>query len=582
MIENHYKWNIKKDIPLNKNNISPIVQKILYNRGYTTPEEMEKFLSISDEDIMLFHYLRPYDLPDMLIAVGAIWEAIYRNEPIAIYGDYDADGVTATTILYSFMQKIGVNVIRYIPDRFDEGYGVNYAALQSLFDAGYKFVITVDCGSKSVDEIAKFKTIGGKVVVTDHHEIGETIPDCIAVINPQRHNDAELKGICGAGVAFHLLAGLLQYAWRDNGAKDNHINNYEEILNKFVDLAAIGTVTDIMPLNNILNRIIVKRGLKMMRTSTRTGIDRLLFKANVGVENISATTIGFVIGPRLNAAGRMEKAMIACDLLLEENPYIAEGIAAKLEDLNKQRQRDTLAAVTRAKEYIEANNLMQNSVIIINDDQISAGIVGLVAGKLTEQFYRPSIVFERGKEFSKASCRSIPEFHITSALKEHSDYLVRYGGHAMAAGLTIETPRLLDFQQAMINYAGLRLNVDELIPKLDIDEYLDIAEINLNIVAEIGKLEPFGHQNQSPLFITRQAQVVDFKTMGDGKHLKLMLTSPVNHNQPIEAVFFSKGSLAENMSQFVDIVFYVEINEWGGDRRLQLNIQDMKTSEMII
>lgn len=579
---NHYQWEVLPDIPVQKCEVPAVVQKILYNRGYQDIDTMRKFISIDDSAIVFFEYFKPFDLPDMEKAVKTVWDAIHRKKHIVIYGDFDADGVTSTSSFFLFLKKLGANVTRYIPNRFDEGYGINYEALEYIYNQGAELVISVDCGSKSVDEINRIKLKGLKVVVTDHHEVGDTLPDAEAVVNPQLGENKELKGICGAGVAFFLIIGMLQHAWQDAGSKPALVSVYEDILNSFTDLVAIGTVADVMPLNNIINRLLVKRGIRNIRNNTRLGLLRLLFKAGVKAENVTSTTLGFAIGPRINAAGRMDNAMIASDLMIEENTYVADGIANRLEELNKARQKNTRDALDRARDFIEEKQIGNDMILIVEDKDISSGIVGLVAGRLTESYYRPSIVFERGGETSRASCRSIPEFHITDALKECHDILVRYGGHAMAAGLTIRNEHMDEFKSRMLNHAEHKLADKSLVAKLKIDSEVDLSEVNVQFIQTIMSLEPFGHEHKLPLFMSKRVQIIDFSTMGDGKHLKMMVRSPLTDSLPVEAVYFSKGELAGQLPQYVDIVYHAEINEWNDTRRLQLNVQDMRAAKMLL
>jgi single-stranded-DNA-specific exonuclease len=548
----------------------PILAQVLYNRGLDTPQDAHHFLY--DKELPASN---PFDMKGMQAAVDRIRYAIKNEEPIVVYGDFDADGVTSTTLMMQVLNRLKANARAYIPHRVDEGYGLNTPALLQLADEGVRLVITVDCGIRSVDEVEAAQGAGLDLVITDHHSVGPVIPDAIAVVNPQQEDCAGDKGLAGVGVAFMVARGLLLDAWMKNGKKESHAAMHRAVIRELLDLVAIGTVADIMPLDTALNRALVRQGIEVINEAKRPGLRALMDVAALKPGTISAMQIGFGIGPRINAAGRLANAMIAVQMLSATDEAEAQKYAQMLQDLNLERQRLTREAQDRIQEQIVADGLESEDLIFAMDDHVDRGIVGLVAGRLTEQYYRPSVVVEVGEEECHASCRSIPQFHITHALDECADLLVRHGGHSMAAGLTILRENLPKLREQLQQKARNALNGQELIPTLHIDMELRLQDLRTSLAEELTLLEPTGHANEQPVFVTRNLRVIEARTVGNGDaHLKLKLGG--QGESPIDAIGFRMGDRREALPEMIDVVYTLEINEYQGRRTLQMNLQDMR------
>jgi single-stranded-DNA-specific exonuclease len=555
-------------------NISPILAQILFNRGLMTPDDAYHFLY--DKDISASN---PFDMKDMQVAVDRIRYAIKNEEPIVVYGDFDADGVTSTTLMMQVLSRLRANARAYIPHRVDEGYGLNTPALLQLAAEGVKLVITVDCGIRSVEEVEAAKEVGLDLVITDHHSVGPEIPDAVAVVNPQQADCNGDKGLAGVGVAFMVARGLLLDAWMKNGKKETHAAAYAALIRDLMDLVAIGTVADIMPLNTPLNRSLVRQGLEVINELRRPGLKALMDVAGIKAGTSSAMQIGFGIGPRINAAGRLANAMIAVNLLSASDEAEALQFAQQLQDLNTERQRLTREAQERIQEQIIADGSDSEELIFAVDHEVDRGIVGLVAGRLTEQYYRPSVVVEVGEDECHASCRSIPQFHITQALDECADLLVRHGGHSMAAGLTVLPENLPKLRDYLLQKAREALRNQDLAPTLMIDLELSVRDLRIALVEELALLEPTGHANTQPVFMTRNLRVLESRTVGSGDaHLKLKLIG--NGEPPIDAIGFRLGDRRETLPEVIDVAYMLEINEYQGRRNLQLNLQDIRPAGM--
>lgn len=542
---------------------SPILAQLLFNRGFADPQQAQEFVNggALSED--------PFDMKDMDAAVARINDAIARREPIAVYGDFDADGVCATVLLSQTLQALGGDVAPYIPDRADEGYGLNAPALEKLAGRGVKLVVTVDCGIRSIAEVAAGLLAGLDIIVTDHHSIGPELPAALAVINPQQEDCAGEARLAGVGVAFMLAKALLLHRW---GADRN---NYPAglRLSDLLDLVALGTVADVIPLNVDLNRRLVKHGLDTINEFRRPGIAALAQVAGLKPGNIRASDIGFGLGPRINAAGRMHTAKSAFDLLSSASVEEAMPRALELQSLNSQRQQLTRSAQAAISEQVGDDSDMP--LIFAGDDNIRSGIIGLVAGRLVEAFYRPAVILEIGEEESRASCRSIPEFNITNALDECADLLVRHGGHAMAAGFTVRNRNLETLKQALEQKAEAALRGRALVPKLQIDGAIQLDELNENLLRELDLLEPTGHENEKATFLTQDLKVLHHRRVGeDGRHLKLRVAN--SGGAQADAIGFGLGNWARQMPRRIDAVYHSEINDWGGRRNLQLRLLDIR------
>ena len=543
--------------------LSPLIVQVLYNRGLSTPSEVRAFLKGEwPED-------NPFRLKGMNEAVTRLRRAIRWQEPVAVYGDFDTDGVTATVLLVETLSALGAQVRPYIPHRVEEGYGLNTGALRELARRGSRVVVTVDCGIRSLPEVAYGRRLGLDIIVTDHHAPGEELPPAIAAINPRQASCRyPFKELAGVGLAFKLAQALLR-ANRQTPVVSGQVDLDEEDL---LDLVALGTVADLAPLLGE-NRALVKRGLEKLNRPQRLGLQALISQAGVRPGQITATTIGYILGPRLNAAGRLDTAMASYNLLTSSSPAEAESLALELEKVNHERQRLTVETLERAREQVLAMGEEEKLFFVAAEDYLP-GIVGLVAQRLTEEFYRPSVVVELGKEVSRGSARSIPEFNITAALDQCRDLLVRYGGHAAAAGFTVANANLEPLAERLRQMAMHQLEGLELLPTLPVDAEVDLSEINWATYALLEQLEPFGYANPTPLLLSRGVIVRDARLVGEG-HLKMTLS---DGRVVWDAIAFHQGEWVGKLPPSLDIVYTLEVNEWNGEKRLQLNVKDLRPS----
>ena len=545
---------------------SPLLAQILYNRGFEEPAAAQEFITGVDLSY------DPFQLKDMEAAVGRIDDAIAEREPIAVYGDFDADGLCATALMAQTLRALGADVAAYIPDRADEGYGLNTPALEKLSRRGIKLVITVDCGIRSIEEIAAGGRAGLDIIVTDHHSIGPELPPALAVINPQREDCAGEARMAGAGVAFMLAQALLMRRWETDRA------NYPSELGRsdLLDLVALGTVADVVPLNADLNRRLVRHGLNTINEMRRPGIAALAKVAGLKPGSVRARDIGFRLGPRINAAGRLGSAMTAYRLLMADSIEAAMPRAQELQALNEERQQKTRRAQAAISEQIALDE--DAPLIFAGDENIQSGIVGLVAGRLAEAHYRPAIIFEIGDGHSRASCRSIPEFNITRALDECADLLLRHGGHAMAAGFTVPNSNVELLRAELTRKAAASLQGQTLKPRLPIDAEIQLEELSDNLLRELEMLEPTGQQNDSATFLSRGLKASRCRRVGgDGRHLKLKVAD--QRGAQIDAIGFGLGEWAGQMPRRIDAAFKVEMNEWHGRRAPQLRLLDIRPAE---
>jgi single-stranded-DNA-specific exonuclease len=537
-----------------------LIVQILYNRGFTQPQETDDFLAhrCTADD--------PWALKGMAAAVERLRRAIAEQELLAVYGDYDVDGVTATTIMVQALKALGVRVQAYIPNRFDEGYGLNNEALAELAAQGIKVVLTVDCGIRSVQEVAYGNSLGLDIIITDHHHVGEEIPPAVAAINPKQPGCGyPFKELAGVGLAYKLIQALIAQV-PANGLQAGD----------FLDLVALGTIADLAPLYGE-NRQLAQAGLGMLNRALRPGLTALMNK--VGARStISAGTIGFVIGPRLNAAGRLDSALAAYNLLMAQTEFEAIHLAEQLDLQNRERQKRTQQTVEAARQTILADEIV-SPLYFIHHPDFSQGVVGLAASRLTEEFYRPVLVAERGAEITKGSARSIPEFHITEALDQCADLLVRYGGHAAAAGFTLKNEHLSAFEERLFRVAQRMLPTADLRPSLSVDAELNLRGVKPQLVEAINALQPFGYGNPTPCFLTRNLTIKTCKAVGqDGHHLRLVLH---DGKQSWNAIGFRQGQWANRLrqGQLLDVVYTLEFNEWNGERHLQLDLKDLRPAE---
>jgi single-stranded-DNA-specific exonuclease len=563
------KWQIAPPAPATHlarfPQLSPLIVQLLYNRGITAPQDVRGFLGDARPGG------NPFRLKGMNEAVTRLRQAIRREERVAVYGDFDADGVTATALLVETLSALGAQVMPYIPHRVNEGYGLNTDALRQLASQGVGLVVTVDCGVRAIPQVRYGRELGLDFIVTDHHSVGEEVPPALAVINPKQPDcPYAFQNLAGVGVAFKLAQALLRTNRQVPVAQGEVGLNEDDLL----DLAALGTVADLAPLLGE-NRSLVKRGLERLNAAQRLGVRAMMAQAGLEPGQVDATAIGFVLGPRLNAAGRLEDAATSYDLLTCRSPDQAASLARELEELNRHRQRLTADAHEQAREQVLMADEEERLLFAVGEDFL-AGIVGLVAGRLTEEFYRPAVVVELGPEQSRGSARSIPEFNITAALDQCSHLLVRYGGHAAAAGFTVGNSNLEALQARLQDIAMRRLEGVELAPTLLIDAEVELSEMDWAIQALLTQLEPCGYANPSPLLLSRRVIVRGARAVGtDGSHLKLTLS---DGRSTWDAIAFRQGQWASQLPPRIDVIYALEINEWNGRKQLQLNVKDLRPS----
>ena len=483
----------------------PLVRHLLWHRGVRTPAEAAALM----EGAPVEH--DPLLLPDIELALARLQRAVAEGELIAVYGDFDVDGVTASAILCEGLTALGARVEVYIPDRFSEGYGVNTEAIDKLHARGVGLIVSADCGTSSIPEVAHARNLGIDAIVLDHHTVPAELPDTIALINPKRPgNRYPEPELASGGLAFKLMSAL--YAAMDRPFDPA----------RYLDLVALATVCDVAPLRDE-NRSLVRRGLDALARTTRPGLRALLEASGVDPSRIDADTIGYALGPRLNAAGRLAHAHLALDLLMETDEARAAERALQLTELNTQRQQVTADAMALARDLL-ADEDPDAPLIFIGHPDIPSGIVGIVAGRLAEEYYRPAAVYERGETTSRASCRSIPEFDISAALRTVPGLMLRFGGHRAAAGFTAENDKLAPLKDALQAHAREVLAGLDLAPVLDIDAAVSLRALNGRIIRQIFRMAPFGEANPEPTFLSRDVEVADVKVIGsDGTHLRLRL-----------------------------------------------------------
>jgi single-stranded-DNA-specific exonuclease len=540
--------------------LPPLVVQLLHNREIDDPGEARAFLAgrAALED--------PFQLKGMAAAVTRLRRAIRQGERIAVYGDFDTDGVTATVLLVQALSALGARVEPYIPHRVDEGYGLNLDALRRLWKQGVRVVVTVDCGIRSFHEVEQASR-GLDLIITDHHSVSKDLPPAEAIINPKQPGCRyPFKDLAGVGLAFKLAQAL----FRAQGQMGQPPDLAEESL---LDLVALGTVADLAPLSGE-NRTLVQRGLAALNEPGRMGVEALMADAGLRRGEVDATAIGFRLGPRLNAAGRIDTAMLAYQLLISRDPLETRDLAEKLGQLNQRRQELTEQTVAVAEAQVLADDPDARLFLAASPD-FMPGIVGLAASRLTEAYYRPSVVVELGEAESRGSCRSIPEFDITAALDRCADLLIRHGGHAAAAGFSIATAQLDLLRRHLQAIAAEQLAGVELRPTLLIDAELPLEEVDWATQALLAQLEPCGIRNPQPVLISRGVQVREQRAIGgEQQHLKLTLRD--GRGVAWDAMAFRGGHLLGQVPDRVDVAYTLGVNEWNQEKRLQLVVQDLR------
>lgn len=561
MLQSRTRWRVPETDPeaattiSQQLNVSPLVSKLLVNRGITDVEEARSFLFHEGAE-----YHDPFLLHDMEKAAARIREAIKREEPVLVFGDYDADGVTSTAIMMAVLNDLGARAEFYIPDRFKEGYGPNEAAFRRAAEEGFQLIITVDTGIAAVHEAEVARELGIPLIITDHHEPGPVLPEAFAIVHPKHPESTyPFRELSGAGVAFKVAHAL-----------------YGKVPEQLEELAAIGTVADLVPLLDE-NRLIAANGIKRLRTTKRPGLAALCRCADIRQEEINEETIGFVLAPRLNAAGRLQHAAPAAELLMTENAEEAGMLAETIDGLNKERQKIVNEMTNEAIEMVEEEVEKGARVLVVGKEGWNAGVIGIAASRLTERFYRPAIVlsFDPETGLAKGSARSIDGFHMFNELSKCRDILPHFGGHPMAAGMTLSLSDV-DELRRRLNEQAAALPDEMFVPVTNISAEISIEEAGMEAIREMALLSPFGTANPKPLLLLDGAYCPQIRAIGaDGKHLKLALSK---NGTTLDGVGFGLGNLAPQISPSacISVVGELSINEWNNIRKPQMMVKDIK------
>lgn len=570
--------------------INAVIANLLYCRGYCDVASAKKFLYMESEILT-----DPYEMADMSPAVERLALAVERKEKVTVYGDYDVDGVTSVCTLYLYLQSLGLEVDYYIPNRIGEGYGVSETAISALSEAGTKLIITVDTGITADQEVIYAKSVGIDFIITDHHECRQIIPEACAVVNPHRPDcKSKFKELAGVGVVFKFLC-----ACEERFSNCTRAEAALSIVEKYADLVAIGTIADVMPIREE-NRLIVSYGLKKMNKSPRLGLAALIEAATGKNEaqrfankrkqtKISSSYIGFTLAPRINAAGRIRTAGMAVDLFLTDNYEKAYRIATELCDANKERQSEENRIIEEAYRKIEKFGYDKMPVIVLDADNWHHGVIGIVSSRITEKYSRPSILisFEGNEgdvpmpdDVGKGSGRSIKGMNLVDALCYCKDELVKFGGHELAAGLSVTRANLDAFRRKINEYAKEALNDENMIPTIDADLEISFQNVNLSLADDLRILEPYGVENPVPAFVMRDIILTEIAPVSEGKHTRMAFT---DGKSVLVGMFFScnPNTLDIYVGDKVDVLFNLDVNEWSGRRNAQLIIRDIKQSETL-
>ena len=541
-----------------KYKLNRLLSILLTNRKITEENEIAKFLNPKRSD-----FYDPFGMPDMEKAVERILKTIENKEQIIIYGDYDVDGITSVTVLKSFLEERGIQVNVYIPNRLNEGYGLNKTAMEEIAKKGNKLMITVDCGITAVEEVEYAKKFGIETIITDHHEPAEELPKAIAVVDAKRKdNKYECRNLAGVGVVFKLIQALSIKLGLDQ----------KEYL-KYLDIVCVGTISDIVPLTDE-NRVIVKLGLKLVEQTKNLGLKEIL--QSCGYSKINSTTISFGVAPRINACGRMGHQEDALNLLLSKEENEVKELTQKINEYNKTRQEIEKNIYNEAIEQIEKEENDNKNTIVVFGKGWHHGVIGIVSSKITELYFKPSILLCEEDGECKGSGRSIPGFDLHEALMECNDTIEKFGGHAMAVGININKEKIEEFKEKFEKIAKEK-EIDKIIPILNLDAEIKLDDVNKEMVDSLKELEPFGEANKMPIFAFRNLKIDSIRSLSEGKHLRL---SVKDNKNIINAIGFNMGTLVDNyrIGDRVDIAGNLEINSFNGVDSIQINIKDIMKS----
>ncbi len=538
--------------------LPPAAVKVLLRRGMDTPDKLRMLLAPP--------YRLPYDplrLSGMDRALQRLYRALSREEPVGVFGDFDVDGLTGSAIVAEGLEAFGLRVIPYLPHRSAEGHGLSKAAIDHLAGLGASLIVTVDCGVTSVAEVAYARQLGADVIITDHHVPQDDLPDATAVVDPMLPGGAyPFRGLCGAGLAFKLVQGLYQY-------------HGQPWPNSLLELAALGTIADLVPLVDE-NRYLVREGLVRLAQTQRPGLQALYRLAGIQGQPLTTETVSFSVSPRLNAAGRMGHAMDSYRLLTTRSASEAESLAEKLEAMNLRRRELTEEVMERANRQVQAEMASGElpAFLVISVDGITRGVAGLVAGRLAERFRRPAVAVTMEDGLAVGSGRSIPEFDLFQAFSDCRDMFVRFGGHAQAAGFTVDGDKLPQLRERLVLAAEKSLDARDMEPRLELDAEIGFTELSAEFLSWLETLEPFGPGNPQPVFLTRGAQVLEARTMGaSGQHLSLKVA---HQGQVWSVLAFYQAHRWVAGARTVDLAYTVNRDHWQGVERVNLKAVDFR------
>lgn len=578
------KWQLLPSIPQDFKDkfpeINPIILQLLYNRGLLTSRTIHEFLDPSYTE----HLYDPFLLSQIDKIISRIFEAIKKQEKIVVHGDYDADGICGSIILMETLKFLGAeNLDVYLPHREKEGYGLHIETVEELAKQGTKLIITVDCGITNFEEILKAKELGIEVIVTDHHHPPFELPAAYGIIHPALSPKYPFKELAGVGVAFKLMQALLKKDLKEK--KENLVQDYEGFEKWRLDLVALGTVTDMMPLRGE-NRVLVKYGIIVLNKTKRIGLKKLLEIARTRM--IDTESIGFQIGPRLNAAGRINHANLAYHLLTSTDESKAQRIALILNQTNQERQKLTEEMLEKGKKQIDTIQDSEKFLFVFDKDW-PLGVIGLVAGKICDLYYRPTIALTQKEDEIVGSGRSIPEFNLIEALELIPQYFSRFGGHSGACGFTLKDINLIeDFKKDLKKIAERKLTGLDLEPVLPIDTELSLEDITWDLFKELEKFKPFGENNEKPKFLAKVLELVNIEIVGrEGKHRRIWVSPSTNpNNTKYKLMIFGMNNKEEwsklQIGDKIDVVFEISANEWNGISELQFKVADIKKSKIKI